>query len=66
MKKADSPDEWIKLLRLRNKKYGNIPFAIFSSSRYLTGYVYTAEMEGAYLVTNKVTELLGYIKTTVW
>lgn len=65
MKRADSPDEGIKLLRLRNKKYGNIPFAIFSSSRSLTGYANTAEMEGANLVTNKVTELLGYIQTTV-
>lgn len=65
MKRKGSPDEGIQLLRLRNKKYGNIPFVIFSSSKSLAGYAHTAEAEGAGLVTNKVTELLGYIQTTL-
>lgn len=65
MKRKGSPDEGIQLLRLRNKKYSNIPFVIFSSSKSLAGYAHTAETEGADLVTNKVTELLGYIQTTL-
>jgi len=65
MKRAESPDAGIQLLKLRNKKYSNTPIAIFSSSRSLVGYAHTAESEGANLVTNKVTELLGYIQTII-
>lgn len=38
MKRDESPDEGIQLLRLRNEKYSDIPFAIFSSSKSLAGY----------------------------
>lgn len=65
MKRDESPDEGIQLLRLRNEKYSDIPFAIFSSSKSLAGYAYTAEREGADLVTNKLSDLLGYIQTMV-
>lgn len=63
MNRNGIPDEGLRLLRFRNKNCGDIPFVIFSSSRSLAGYAQTAEKEGADLVTNKVTELLGYIQT---
>ena len=65
MKRGNSPDEGLKLLKLRNEKYPTVPFVIYSSSKSLAGYAHIAKSEGATLVTTKVTDLLGYIQTLV-
>lgn len=62
MRRGDSPDEGLKLLRIRNKNYPSTPLVIYSSSKSLDGYREDAENEGAELVTTKITELLGYIQ----
>lgn len=65
MKRGNSPDEGLKLLKLRNEKYPTVPFVIYSSSKSLAGYAHIAKSEGATLVTTKVTDLLGYIQSLV-
>lgn len=65
MKRGDSPDEGLKLLKLRNEKCPTVPFIIYSSSKSLAGYAHTAKSEGATLVTTKVTDLLGCIQSLV-
>ncbi len=63
MKRGISPDEGLKLLRIKNEKFPLIPMVIYSSSKSLAGYWQEAKKEGAELVTTKITELLGYIQT---
>ena len=65
MKRDNSPDEGLKLLKLRNEKYPTVPFVIYSSSRSLAGYAHTAKNEGATLITTKTIDLLGYIQSLI-
>ena len=65
MKRDNSPDEGLKLLKLRNEKYPTVPFVIYSSSSSLAGYAHTAKNEGATLITTKVIDLLGYIQSLI-
>ncbi len=62
MKRGNSPDAGVKLLKIKNKRFPSIPLVIYSSSRSLAGYWQDAMNEGADLVTTKTTELLGYIQ----
>lgn len=62
MKRGNSPDAGVKLLKIKNKRFPSIPLVIYSSSRSLAGYWQDAINEGADLVTTKTTELLGYIQ----
>lgn len=63
MKRGNSPDEGLKLLRIKREQFPLIPMVIYSSSKSLAGYWQEAKDEGAELVTTKITELLGYIQT---
>ena len=63
MKRGNSPDEGLKLLRIKSEQFPLIPMVIYSSSKSLAGYWQEAKNEGAELVTTKITELLGYIQT---
>lgn len=62
MKRGNSPDAGVKLLKIKNKRFPSIPLVIYSSSTSLAGYWQDAINEGADLVTTKTTELLGYIQ----
>lgn len=63
MKRGNSPDEGVKLLKIKNKMFPSIPLVIYSSPISLDGYWQDAINERADLVTTKTTELLGYIQT---
>lgn len=63
MKRGNSPDEGLKLLKIKSEQFPLIPMVIYSSSKSLAGYWQEAKNEGAELVTTKITELLGYIQT---
>lgn len=62
MKRGNSPDAGVKLLKIKNKRFPSIPLVIYSSSTSLAGYWQDAINEGADFVTTKTTELLGYIQ----
>lgn len=53
MKRGNSPDEGLKLLRIKSEQFPLIPMVIYSSSKSLAGYWQEAKNEGAELVTTK-------------